>query len=306
METQYIHHFLKVVKLGSMSDAARELDLSPAAIAQQMRTLERELGAALLVRHGRRMRPTAAGERLFEKGRHLVQECDELRNWVTSDADQGELRLGTLNTVLHGFLPDVLQRFLRLHGGVQVTVHVDSTPKLYTELAQDELDVAICLKPAFELPKTICWSPLRTESLVLLCQASDAHLPPLDLLRTRPLVRYDRALAGGRLAQLYLDAHDIRPGVCLELNSVIAIAMMVERGLGIGLVPDVGDTLVRGRDLCRLAPPAPKGHAHALPARELGLLWQRTSPRLRWAHSLMECTQQVVQDEAGASRPARA
>ena len=82
--------------------------------------------------------------------------------------------------------------------------------------------------------------------------------------------------------------------------------MMVERGLGIGLVPDVGDTLVRGRDLCRLAPPAPKGHAHALPARELGLLWQRTSPRLRWAHSLMECTQHVVQDEAGASRPARA
>lgn len=281
-----------------MSGAARELDLSPAAIAQQMRTLERELGSALLVRHGRSVRPTAAGERLFEKGRHLVQECDELRSWVASDADRGELRLGTLNTVLHGFLPDVLQRFLVRHGGVQVAVHVDSTPKLYTELAQDGLDVAICLKPAFELPKTICWSPLREEPLVLLCQAGDAHLPPLDLLRTRPLVRYDRALVGGRLAQRYLEAHDIRPRVCLELNSVIAVAMMVERGLGIGLVPDVGDTLVRGRDLRKLALPPIKDHAHAQPVRELGLLWQRTSPRLRWAHSLMECAQQVVREEA--------
>ncbi|QIL83551.1 LysR family transcriptional regulator [Diaphorobacter sp. HDW4A] len=293
METRYIHNFLKVVKLGSMSDAARELDLSPAAVAQQMRTLERELGVTLLVRHGRRVRPTAAGERLFEKGQALVQECDELRDWVASDADQGELRLGTLNTVLHSFLPDVLQGFLQQHPAVQVHVVVDNTPKLYTALAQDELDVAICLKPAFELPKTICWSPLREETLVLLCQPGDAHIAPLELLRKRALVRYDRSLAGGKLAQRYLDAQEIRAHACLELNSVIAVAMMVERGLGVGLVPDVGDTLLRGRELSRLEVPPLKG-VPPLPPRELGLLWQRTTPRLRWAHSLMSCASRLV------------
>ena len=294
METRYIHNFLKVVKLGSMSDAARQLDLSPAAIAQQMRTLERELGASLLVRHGRRVRPTAAGERLFEKGRQLVQDCEELRDWVTSDVDRGELRLGTLNTVLHSFLPDVLQRFLQRHSGVQVHVTVDSTPTLYTALAQDELDVAICLKPAFDLPKTICWSPLREETLVLLCQPHDAQVAPLELLRQRPLVRYDRALTGGKLAQSYLQAQQIRAQTCLELNSVIAVAMMVERGLGVGLVPDVGHALVQGRELCMRELPRPGG-SHSVPARELGLLWQRTSPRLRWAHELMDCATHAVQ-----------
>ena len=293
METQYIHNFLNVIKLRSMSEAARQLDLSPAAIAQQMRTLERELGTTLLVRHGRSVRPTAAGERLFEKAQRLVQEVAELRDWVNSDADQGELRLGTLNTVLHSFLPDVLQRFLQRNAGVQVHVTVDNTPKLYTALAQDELDVAICLKPAFDLPKTICWTALREERLVLLCQPEDAHRAPLDLLRERALVRYDRSLAGGKLAQRYLDAQDIRTRACLELNSVIAVAMMVERGLGVGLVPDVGDTLERGRKLCKLELPPLKGTL-PLPARELGLLWQRTSARGRWAHSLMECAELSV------------
>ena len=294
METRYIHHFLKVVKLGSMSDAARQLGISPAAVAQQMRALERELDATLLVRHGRSVRPTAAGERLFEKGQRLLQDCDELRDWVTSEADRGELRLGTLNTVLHSFLPDVLQRLLQRNPGVQVHVTVDNTPKLYTALAQGELDVAICLKPAFDLPKTICWSALREETLVLLCQPKDAHIDPLELLRKRPLVRYDRSLAGGKLAQSYLDAQEVRAHACLELNSVMAVAMMVERGLGVGLVPDVGDTLVQGRELHKLALP-PLQSAQPLPTRQLGLLWQRTSPRVRWAQDLMKCAEQAVQ-----------
>ncbi|MBU5900331.1 LysR family transcriptional regulator, partial [Vibrio cholerae O1] len=39
MEVRYIHNFLRVVDAGSMSEAARQLDLSPSAIAQQMRVL---------------------------------------------------------------------------------------------------------------------------------------------------------------------------------------------------------------------------------------------------------------------------
>ena len=48
MDVKYIHNFLRVVQTGSMSEAARQLDLSPSAIAQQMRVLETGLGAALL------------------------------------------------------------------------------------------------------------------------------------------------------------------------------------------------------------------------------------------------------------------
>jgi DNA-binding transcriptional LysR family regulator len=59
METEYLHSFLLVVESGSMSEAARRLNLTPAAIAQQMRTLERELGTGLLARAGRTVQPTA-------------------------------------------------------------------------------------------------------------------------------------------------------------------------------------------------------------------------------------------------------
>lgn len=289
METKFISNFLTVVRLGSMSEAARHLDISPAAVAQQMRTLERELGAQLLVRHGRSTRPTAAGERLYEKGRLLVQDWDALRDWVNTDQEQGQLRLGTVNTALHGFMPDVLQAFVAQHPGVGVGVRVGTTPDLYALLMQDELDVAVCLKPAFELPKVVRWVGLRQEPLVVLCTPSEAGTDPLVLLQTRPLVRYDRQLAGGKLAERFLNAHGIAARTCLELNSVMAVAMMVERGLGVGLVPDIGDALVRAGQLCKLALPPVSRHARgpAPTPRELGVLCVHTSPRARWVADLV-------------------
>ncbi|NIF84862.1 LysR family transcriptional regulator [Comamonas sp. Tr-654] len=299
MDVKYIHNFLRVVQTGSMSEAARQLDLSPSAVAQQMRVLEAALGAPLLVRHGRSVRATAAGERLFERGQRLLQDFDGLREWVLGDADGGELRLGTVNTALHGFLPAVLQAFVARHEQVRISVRAGLTPELYTALVQSELDVLICLKPSFDLPKTVCWAELREEPLVVLCRREDAHQDPLELLRSRPLVRYDRALAGGRLADRYLKAQGIVPVERMELNSVLAVAMMVDQGLGVGLVPDIGSVLAQGREVCALALlGAGNGSGgtgdRAPDARKVGLLWLNTSARARWARSLLDCARQCL------------
>src|SRR3546814_1271480 len=101
MDIRYLNHFLKVVALGSMSEAARQLDLSPAAVAQQMRALERPPGISLLERQGRRVPPTAAGQRLVERGRLLVQEADALRDWVATDEDRSEEHTSELQPLMH-------------------------------------------------------------------------------------------------------------------------------------------------------------------------------------------------------------
>jgi len=295
MDIRYLNHFLKVVAAGSMSEAARQLGLSPAAVAQQMRALERELGIALLARQGRSVRPTAAGQRLVERGRALVQDADALRDWVATDEEAGELRLGTVNTALHGFLPDILQAFTERQPRVRIALRIGITPALYSALVQSELDAALCLKLSFDLPKTVCWTPLRQEPLVVLAHARDAGRDSLELLRNEPLVRYDRQLAGGSLAQRYLQAQGIRPHERIELNSVMAIALLVERGLGVGLVPDIGQGLA-GQHLCKLAVPPVSDESGVLapPPRELGLLWRNPSQRGRWVRTLLQCAQDIV------------
>lgn len=286
METSYIQNFLKVVDCGSMSEAARQLQLSPAAIAQQMRVLESELGCVLLVRQGRNVRPNGAGQRLYDKGRHLVRELHELRGHVIAEEEAGQLRLGTVNTALHGFLPQVLRRFHQTHAQVRVHIRTGATPELYTALLHVELDAALCLKPAFDLPKSVLWHSLRQEPLVVLAPDALARRDPLELLRAQPLVRYDRSLGGGKLADDYLRAMGIAPQERFEINSVLAIAMLVEQGLGVGLVPDIGHALTHGRAIQALALP---GHPGNPAGREVGMLWMRASPHSRWIQQLLAC-----------------
>src|SRR5690606_35499370 len=142
------------------------------------------------------------------------------------------------------------------------------------------------------------------EPLVVLAQTKDAQRDPLDLLRHAPLIRYDRQLAGGSLAERYLQAQGIQPQARMELNSIMAIALLVQRGLGVGLVPDIGAGLT-SPDLCKLpVPPVSSlGGGPLLPPRELGMLWRTQSPRGQWVQTLLQCARGVMADSEGLSQP---
>lgn len=275
METAYLHSFLLVVETGSMSEAARRLDLTPAAVSQQIRTLEKELGAPLLARAGRTVQPTEAGHRLAGRARALLHEVGDIKAMLGSDAMGGELIIGTINTALHTLLPDMLARFVKKYPEVKVLIRSGTTSMLYQAMQLGELDAAVCLYPPFALPKTFDWALLREEPLVLLAPSRLAGHDPHELLRTSPLIRYDRGVGGGKQADRYIRAAGIVPQERFELGSLLAIAMMVDRGLGVSVVPDIASPLLDGQRVTKIPLPlAPE-------ARRFGILWLRSSPRLR-------------------------
>src|ERR1700716_1280334 len=108
MNTQFLTTFVTVVDRGSMAAAARLLNITPAAVAQQIRTLEREIGAPLIARVGRTVSVTEAGARILQRARDLLRDFGDLRAVATDNAVAGELRLGACPTALSGMLPDVL------------------------------------------------------------------------------------------------------------------------------------------------------------------------------------------------------
>jgi len=275
METAYLHSFLLVVDTGSMSEAARRLDLTPAAVAQQMRALERELGTPLLARSGRTARPTESGHLLVEHARTLLKDVAHMHERLSDSAAGGELRVGTINTALHSVFPGVLTRFVQKHPAAKVFLQSGTSDTLYRAVDEGQLDVAVCLHPAFALAKTFDWFLLREEPLVLLAPHRLAGADPHGLLRTAPLIRYDRRLGGGKQAAHYLHAAGIRPRERFELSSLLAIAMMVDQGLGVSLVPDIASPLLAGLKLAKIALPMPSA------TRRFGILWRRASPRLR-------------------------
>ncbi len=299
METSYLHSFLLVVETGSMAEAARRLNVTATAVAQQIRSLEREFGAPLLARAGRTVLPTPAGHRLAQSAPVLLRELANAKTHVSQEGTAGELVIGTINTALHSLLPDILADFVKQCPDAKVFLQSATTRELYQAVQQGELDAAVCLHPSFALAKTFDWTLLREEPLVLLVPRRLAHLEPHTLLRTQPLIRYDRSLGGGQMVERYLRTAQIVPQERFELSSLVAIAMMVDRGLGVSLVPDTALNLPDGQGVVRLALPEESQ------SRRFGVMWLRSSARLPLIHRLVECARNVVRQRGGPRAAAR-
>src|ERR1700676_2932848 len=108
MDTIFLQTFLMAVDNGSIAEAARLLNLTPAGVAKRIRALEREIGAILVTRSGRTMKPTEAGAAIVEHARHFLIEARDFKSIAATDRPSGQLHLGAFQSALSGLLPDVL------------------------------------------------------------------------------------------------------------------------------------------------------------------------------------------------------
>ena len=288
MDTQFLNTFVTVVDQGSMAAAARVLNITPAAVAQQVRTIERELGAQLIGRVGRTVSVTEEGARILESARTLLRGVADLRSIARDSTISGELKLGACPTALAGMLPDVLARMVEAFPQINVFIQPGYSADLYRAVENNDLDAAVVLQAPFPLPKTCEWRLLREEPLVVLAPERMAGRDPHELLANEPLIRYDRHQWGGRQADEYLRNAGIVPRERFELNALNAIAVMVDRGLGVSLVPDWAKPWPEGLRLVRLPLPLPSE------PRRIGIVWSRSSVRERMVHALLDESRKVV------------
>jgi DNA-binding transcriptional LysR family regulator len=282
VDTQFLQTFITIVDQGSMAAAARVLNITPAAVAQQIRTLEREIGATLIARVGRTVSVTEEGSRILQRSRDLLRNVADLRSVANESGVSGELRLGACPTALAGMLPDVLARMVDTFPEINVFIKPGYSADLYRAVEAGDLDAAVVLQAPFPLPKTCEWLLLREEPLIVLAPKSMADEDPHVLLATQPLIRYDRNQWGGRQADEYLRARGIVPRERFELNALNAIAVMVDRGLGVSLVPDWARPWPEGLQLARIPLPNP-----SVP-RRIGIVWSRSSVRVRLVTVLLQ------------------
>ena len=294
MDTRFLESFVAVTESGSVAQAARRLNIAPTTLALRVRSLEEELGFALVTRSGRTAKPTPAGVAVARRAAGILRDLRELKTVQADEQLQGQIRLGVAQTAITTVLCDVLPALAQNHPALEIIVQKGSSAQVFEKLSNAEIDGAFLFHPPFKLPKSFLWRPLRAERFVVITPASEAGTDALQLLRERPLVRYDRSLWSGQIADSYLRQQRIRPNERIELDALDAIAVLVHRGLGISLVPDRALPWPEGLALKKLALPDPA------PRRELGLLWPHASAYARLLRVLEQETIVALSDKEPA------
>lgn len=282
MDTAFLDSFVAVVDEGSMAAAARVLNVTPAAVAQRVRALEDEIGTPLLTRTGRTVSPTEAGLAILERARAMTREVRDLRAVAAGDAVVGELRVGASSTGVSGLLPPVLAHLNAHYPEMKVHLGRGHSSDLYSGVLERRYNVAMITEPSFALPKACGWQRIRREPLVLLSPGGKRVSDPVAVLKSMPYIRYNQGQWGRANIGNYLREIGLRPEERFELDTLDAIAIMVDRGLGVSLIPDFAPPWPEGLDVVKTPVGGPEFD------RGVGLVWLRASARLRLIRAFVE------------------
>ncbi|HWF96550.1 MAG TPA: LysR family transcriptional regulator [Xanthobacteraceae bacterium] len=147
IDTALLRAFVAVVETGSVTGAAALLNLTQAAVSQQLKRLEELFGTQLFERHHRRLALRPNGERLLAHAHKLIALNDEVWGAMSAPAYEGEVRLGVPHDIVGPYLPPILRRFDQAWPRVRVSLKCTTTTQLLELLRKGDIDLTLTTEP---------------------------------------------------------------------------------------------------------------------------------------------------------------
>lgn len=252
MDLQRLNTFRVLSEALHFRHAAERLGITQSAVSQQIASLEKDLGAPLFERIGRRVYLTPAGEVLAREAVKVLSTVDRAQEAVSavSRGDAGRLRVGASTTPGIYLLPAVLGRFRNDFPRVKLEFRLANSSRIEAMALANEFDLGVCgFRPTHEELFEIELGEDRIIAVASPELAGKARrVKPQDLARW-PLVAREPGSATGTAVDRALAALAVRLVPEFELPSPEALVRAAEAGLGYAFLSTrtVADAIEAGR-----------------------------------------------------------
>ena len=246
MEVAQLRALVAIQQEGTFTKAAERLHLSQSALSQQIKALEQELGAPLFERRGRRITITAVGELTLARATQVLLQLEQLHVDIGEllALHQGQVRIGTSDTICLYLLPEVIQTFRQTYP--QIEIHLTNRPsqEVVSLLHAGAIDFGIVTLPVQGQGVETSYLCDRQDVAVCapghrLAQNASAHLGlSITALAEEQLLLLER----GTTSRAFLDQLFLQVGVvpqAMELGSIEVLKRYAELNLGIAIVPSM-------------------------------------------------------------------
>jgi LysR family cyn operon transcriptional activator len=252
-------YLLAVVDHGGFTRAAEALNVSQPALSQQIRYLEDRLGAKLLDRSGRTVRPTDAGQAYIRHLKFAFQNLDAAQRAArdVENLASGILRVAFLPLFTTYLVGPVVGAFRRRHPGIDLTVDILAQAAMERALLDDRYDIGVGLGDLASLDMVT--EPLHDAQLCVVV-GKDHPLAGRRKLAAARLAGLDLALLNGAFVtrapiDQYLKTNGVQPQIALESNSVDALVAIVQSSSLATILPAATARNLPGLSAIRLDPP---------------------------------------------------
>lgn len=234
--------FVKTIEYGSFTKAAESLNYAQSSVSKMIADLEKEWGMTLLERSKGGVCLTASGEQILPFVRRLLHEYDNLDGQILRmrGLETGLVRIGTFASVAINILPDIFAQLKEDYPGIEYELLLGDYKEIEAWLEEGRVDCGF-------LPVTIA-SAAGLESLELIQDEYKLVLPEGHPLSEKKTVEIEKLNGipflllehGGKTeVSEFLERHRVKPDIAFTTWEDFAIMAMVEKGLGVSILPDM-------------------------------------------------------------------
>ena len=151
-----LRYIVTIADTGTVTKAARQLNISQPSISAALQTVEDSLGVHLFLRHhARGVTPTVAGRRFVNEARQLLKQARDFERSVESlgSAITGEITVGCFLTLATRYMPGLLSEFARAMPGITVRLEEGNQQEIVDGLMAGRMEIALAY--AYALPGEI-------------------------------------------------------------------------------------------------------------------------------------------------------
>jgi LysR family nitrogen assimilation transcriptional regulator len=237
MNLKQLEYFVSVAELGSFSKAAVALDIAQPALSRQVRALEVELRDTLLLRNGRGVSLTEAGQRLFEHSVAILNQVAQAQEDMGASRDEpvGHITIGLPPTIGRQLTLPLIDGFQRQLPKARLAIVEGLSSHIAEWLASGRIDLGLVYNPEAAPHLTI--RPLLHEPLCLVSAAKGEAgrargTVALMSLGRYPLVLPERQHVIRRLIESQATLAGLTLNIAWEVSSIAAIIDLVCAGYG--------------------------------------------------------------------------
>ena len=239
MDLRALRYFIEVVRQNGFTRAAEALHVTQPTISKMVKALEDEFGGQLLLREGRGVQLTDAGQVVYDRGLVILDQAQLLRSQVAEvdNITRGDLSVGIMPTAGHYMAP-VIALFQQRYPGVNLQVNEQGARAQYQLIQEGKLDMALGLfsepDPALER-----YTVARQKTRVVL-PANRVTNPEEPMhwsdLRDLPFVLYTSDFALHEHVLQQCEAAGFTPQVKLQTRYWDFIGHLVAANVGVGVM----------------------------------------------------------------------
>lgn len=241
LELRDLRLVVTLVATGSMTEAARRLNVTQPALSKHLRTIEQRLGATLFNRNTARMAPTAVGEMVLRHGREMLDRAAEAESELQSvhKTTPRSVRVGTDCYTGYHWLPQAISRFGARQRGTDIEIAFDAVRQPLKFLRTGTIDLALVTSAP---PRAgIIATPLFSDEYIAVVAPSHrlASAPYFDVKE----VANERLLLmsppeSSTVMRVFVKPSRIKPKLVADVQLLGAVAALAESGYGVGMVPN--------------------------------------------------------------------